>query len=157
NPPLAFAEGLIVNADGRRYINEFMYGAAIGEAMAEHNNGVAWVIIDQELRTLAMKQARPSQAQWVQWGPAWINLLCNSRKADNLEALAGRLRLPVENLRATVNAYNEAAAGITADALGKDRDHMHVMSRGPYYALDCSLNSRKFPCPTLTLGGLAVE
>ena len=31
------------------------------------------------------------------------------------------------------------------------------MRTGPYYAINCSIDSKRFPCPTLTLGGLVVD
>jgi 3-oxo-5alpha-steroid 4-dehydrogenase len=52
NPPEAFAKGMIINQQGERYINEFRYGAAVGEAMVEENEG-------------AMVPARPCPAQPV--------------------------------------------------------------------------------------------
>jgi len=61
NPPEAFAKGMIINQRGERYINEFMYGAAVGEAMVERNDGVALLIIDGELKKLARKQCKPGE------------------------------------------------------------------------------------------------
>ena len=34
---------------------------------------------------------------------------------------------------------------------------MHSMRRGPYYAINAGIRSKRFPCPTLTLGGLVVD
>jgi succinate dehydrogenase/fumarate reductase flavoprotein subunit len=34
---------------------------------------------------------------------------------------------------------------------------MHSMRSGPYYAINAGIRSKRFPCPTLTLGGLVVD
>ncbi|MEZ4287553.1 MAG: hypothetical protein R3A47_05300 [Polyangiales bacterium] len=74
NPPEAFAHGMIINREGNRYINEFRYGAAIGEAMSEENDGIALLVIDEELKALAREQCKPGRAQWFQRAPALMNL-----------------------------------------------------------------------------------
>lgn len=157
NPPEAFAKGIFVNKQGERYINEFMYGAAVGEAMVDHNEGVATLIIDKELRTLASQQSRPGRAQWFQWAPAQLNLLTNCKKASNVEELARLIRVPAPSLQATLDQYNDAAEGKEPDRFGKTQAQMHPMRKGPYFAIDCSIRSRAFRLPTLTLGGLVVS
>jgi len=157
NPPEAFAKGMIVNRKGERYINEFMYGAAVGEAMVEHNDGVALLIIDAELKKLAREQCKPGRAQWFQRAPALLNLWFNSREAKSVEELAEVTKVPLETLRNTLREYNDAADGKVPDRFGKDPDKMHAMRKGPYFAIDAGIRSRRFPCPTLTLGGLVVD
>ena len=157
NPPSAFAKGIFVNKQGERYIHEFMYGAAVGEAMVDHNEGVAILIIDDELKKLASRQSRPGRAQWFQWAPAQLNLLFNCKKAATVEDLAKIARVPADNLRRTLDEYNDAADGSRDDPFGKTPEQMHAMRQGPYYAIDCSIRSKVFRLPTLTLGGLVVE
>lgn len=157
NPPEAFAKGMIINKNGKRYINELMYGAAVGEAMVEENDGEAIVIIDAELKELAREQCKPGRAQWFQRAPALLNLWFNTKEAKSVEELAKTIKVPVDNLKKTFDAYNDAAEGKTADAFGKDPEKMHSMRRGPYYAIDAGIRSKRFPCPTLTLGGLVVD
>ncbi len=157
NPPEAFAQGMIVNKKGERYINELMYGAAIGEAMVEEQDGVAFLIIDRELRRLARKQSKRGQAQWFQRAPALLNLWFNSKEAKSIEELAGLIDVPAETLLRTLEEYNVAAEGQQPDRFYKDPEKMHAMKEGPYYAINCSIDSKRFPCPTLTLGGLVVD
>ncbi|MGB5809002.1 MAG: FAD-binding protein [Polyangiales bacterium] len=157
NPPEAFAKGMIVNKQGERYINEGMYGAAIGEAMVDEQGGTAILIINAALRKLAREQSRRGEAQWFQRAPALLNLWFNSREAASIEELAKVINVPAENLRATLDDYNAAAEGAHPDRFQKDREKMQSMGEGPYYAIDCSINSKRFPCPTLTLGGLVVD
>lgn len=157
NPPEAFAQGMIINKKGERYINEFMYGAAIGEAMVDRNDGAAFLIIDKSLKKRAREQCKPGQAQWFQRAPALLNLWFNTREAQSVEELAKMLRIPAAALHKTLDAYNDAADGKKPDAFGKDPNKMHAMREGPYYVIDASFTSKRFPCPTLTLGGLVVD
>jgi 3-oxo-5alpha-steroid 4-dehydrogenase len=157
NPPEAFAQGMIINQRGERYINELMYGAAVGEAMVEQNDGVALLIIDAELKKLAREQCKPGKAQWFQRAPALLNLWFNSKEAKSLEELAKIIDVPLETLRKTLEEYNDAADGTMADRFGKDTTKMHAMRNGPYFAIDAGIRSKRFPCPTLTLGGLVVD
>ncbi len=157
NPPEAFAKGMLINKKGERYINEFKYGAAIGEAMVEEQEGTAILIIDKSLKKLAREQSRPGEAQWFQRAPALLNLWFNSKEGKSIEALAATIKVPSQALKKTLAEYNAAARGEAPDAFQKDAAKMQAMPEGPYYAIDCSINSRRFPCPTLTLGGLAVD
>lgn len=157
NPPEAFAKGMIINQGGERYINEFMYGAAVGEAMVEQNDGVAILIIDAELKKLAREQCKPGKAQWFQRAPALLNLWFNAKEAKSIEELAKVTKVPVDNLRQTLSTYNDAADGKIADPFGKEPDKMHAMREGPFFAIDAGIRSKRFPCPTLTLGGLLVD
>jgi 3-oxo-5alpha-steroid 4-dehydrogenase len=157
NPPEAFANGMIINKRGERYINEFMYGAAVGEAMVEKNGGEAIVVINGELKKLAREQCKPGRAQWFQRAPALLNLWFNTKEAKSVEELAKVIKVPAEALQKTLDEYNDAADGKVADRFGKDPDKMHAMRSGPYYAINAGIRSKRFPCPTLTLGGLVVD
>ncbi len=157
NPPEAFAKGMIINQNGERYINEFMYGAAVGEAMVEQNDGVALLIINGELKKIAREQCKPGKAQWFQRAPALLNLWFNSKEAKSVEELAKVTKVPVDTLRRTLDDYNDAADGKAADRFGKDPEKMHAMRKGPYFAINAGIKSKRFPCPTLTLGGLVVD
>ena len=157
NPPEAFAKGMIINQNGERYINEFMYGAAVGEAMVEQSDGVALLVINGELKKIAREQCKPGKAQWFQRAPALLNLWFNSKEAKSVEELAKVIKVPVDTLRRTLDDYNDAADGQAADRFGKDPEKMHAMRKGPYFAINAGIKSKRFPCPTLTLGGLAVD
>ena len=156
-PPNAFAQGVLVNGQGKRFANEFWYGAKIGEAMVEENHGVATLIIDEKLKKLAHEQSKPGQLQWFQRAAALMNLYMNCKKADDVEALAKMLDVPLENLQKTLEENNAVARGMRSDRFDKAPDSVHPMSKGPYYAIDCSLGSKRHLCAVMTLGGLAVD
>ncbi|KPK52794.1 MAG: hypothetical protein AMJ63_08365 [Myxococcales bacterium SG8_38_1] len=156
-PPNAFAEGILINGEGERFVNEFWYGAKIGEALVEHNHGVATLVIDEHLRRLAKKQSRPGQLQWFQRAAALMNLYLNCKKADDVDALAKMLAVPRENLQKSLDEYSASAEGKRSDPFDKDRDSMRPLKQGPFYAIDCSLGSKRHLCAVMTLGGLAVD
>jgi 3-oxo-5alpha-steroid 4-dehydrogenase len=156
NPPAAFMQGMIVDKAGRRYVNEALYGATIGQAMVEQHRGEAILVIDQHLWRLARSQARPGAAQWFQWVPALINLYSNCKRAADIRQLGRLCGIDPDALSNTLAQYNACASGEQQDAFGKDRDLMRRLEP-PFVAINCSLNARRFPCPTLTLGGLRVD
>ena len=156
-PPNAFAEGMLINGRGERFANEFWYGAKIGEAMVEHNDGIATLIIDEQLKQLAKEQSKPGKLQWFQRGVALMNLYFNCRRAKDVDALAKMLDVPSETLRRSLEQYNASAAGTQSDAFDKDPGSMHALHQGPFYAIDCSLGSKRHVCAVMTLGGLAVD
>ena len=49
NPPMSFAKGMVVNKNGKRFCNEMVYGATLGDEMCENNNGKAYLILSEEL------------------------------------------------------------------------------------------------------------
>ena len=156
NPPKAFTHGILLNRKGERYINEELYGATIGEAMVEENRGEGILIIDDALRQRARGQIGRGKTQWFQTAPTLLNLWFNARRADSIPELAGLFGMDESTLEQTLHHYNRCGTEGTPDPLGKSKEGMHNLSP-PYFAINCSLNSKRFPCPTLTLGGLVVN
>ena len=137
-------------------MNEQLYGATIGEAMVERNEGVGILVIDGELKKKARTQVGLRKTQWFQTAPALLNLWFNTKRGDDIESLAKVCKVPVENLERTLTAYNETARQGRSDAFLKSPHGMKVLEP-PFYAINCSIFSKRFPCPTLTLGGLIVD
>lgn len=158
NPPRAFPKGMLVGRSGRRLCNEMLYGSKTGEYMVTpENNGEAFLIIDKQLWRASHRDCLPDRATWFQAGPALLNLYCNWRKADTIEHLAMKVGINAFELRRTLDEYNRIArSGGQGDALGKPADFFHELEP-PFIAIDCSLGSKVFACPTLTLGGLLVN
>ncbi len=157
NPPLAWSQGIIVNAKGARYVNETLYGAAIGLKMCEENDGRAYLIIDQALYREAWNQIRDKEILSFQKYPAILAMWFGRRRARTLPALARKCGFDSETLCQAVAAYNRVAAGLESDIFGKARDDARPIATAPYYAIDMSIDARLSPLPTLTLGGLKVD
>ncbi|WP_160108787.1 FAD-binding protein [Pseudomonas izuensis] len=156
NPPLAWARGLIVNGRGQRYANEEIYGATLGHAMVEEQDGRAILILNRALVREALRQVGPGKVWNFQRLPVLLNLLFNAKRSNSLAALAKRCNLPPELLRQSVERYTRAAQGVIADEFGKSGAMLANLEQGPWYALDLSFDSKLFPCPVITLGGLKV-
>jgi len=154
NPPPAFVEGMLLDAEGNRYVNESLYGAAVGEVMVEERGGVGLLVIDDELKRTARTQVGRGKTQWFQTGPALLNLWFNCKRADSVNALASLGGFEPEVLRATLEVYNQAVRTETPDAFGKEK---RKALDPPFYLLDVGIRSKLWPLPTLTLGGLVVD
>ena len=156
-PPNAFAEGLLINGKGERFANELWYGAKIGEAMVEENHGVGTLIIDEELRKRARRQSKPGNLQWFQRAAALMNLHFNCKKAKDLDSAREDARCSARDARRYARRVQCRGRGERLDRFLKDGEHMHALEQGPYYAIDCSLGSKRHLCAVMTLGGLAVD
>jgi 3-oxo-5alpha-steroid 4-dehydrogenase len=158
NPPKSWVEGIIVNADGKRFVNESSYGARIGEAMAEHNNGKGMLVFTQAMLKDVLLQLMPGKV-WLllQTAPALLSLLLNTKRATTLEALAQRTGLPVDALKDSVARYNTLVAQKQDEDFYKPVEYLRALDQGPFYAMDVSVGNKIFICPTITLGGLVVD
>ncbi|MDH0289860.1 FAD-binding protein [Pseudomonas sp. GD04087] len=156
NPPLAWARGVIVNAQGERYCNEEVYGATLGHAMVEEQGGRAILILDRALLRESLREVGPGKVWSFQRLPVLLNLLFNRRRGDTPAALARAIGVPAQNLQHTLEEYSRAARGEHTDAFGKSAAMLADLDDGPWYALDLSFDSKLFPCPAITLGGLRV-
>lgn len=157
NPPLALVEGVLVNTAGERICNELYYGARIGDHIARQEGAKAYLVVDSRVLEEAKRQL-PSQTLWFQRLQATYLFTVGHHKGADLEQAARRAGIDPEGLRRTVEAYNADARAGAPDRMGKDADHVHPLERGPYYVFDCSLRAQRgYPCPMITLGGLAVD
>ncbi|MEM7138397.1 MAG: FAD-binding protein [Myxococcota bacterium] len=156
-PPNAFASGVLVDSRGERFANEFWYGSKIGEAMVEDRGGTATLILNERLKRLARDQSKPGRLQWFQRLVALVNLYFNCTRAKDVSALSKLLDVPEIKLRSTLTAYAEAGRGLREDPFHKDPALIEDLGDGPYYAIDCSLGSKRHVCAVMTLGGLKVD
>lgn len=157
NPPKAWSEGMLVNARGARYVNETLYGAAIGDAMVEKNDGRGYIILDRRLRNLALKQAFGADVLPFQRDITLVNVLFAAKKAPTADALADLMGFDRATFSATIEANNRATRGEAPDPFNKKPEDMSELTDGPYYAIDASSDSKFFPLASMTVGGLAVE
>ncbi len=157
NPPLAFAQGIIVNKAGERYIDEMVYGATLGSKMVEEHSGHGWIILDKTLIKEALSQVKGGKVLPFQRDLARLNIWFAAKKAKSLDALADKINIDAEGLNKSISTYNEAAINGAPDSMGKNPDDLHPITKPPFYAINIGLGAKLFPCPTLTLGGLLVD
>jgi 3-oxo-5alpha-steroid 4-dehydrogenase len=156
NPPRAWAQAMVVNRAGERFVDETVYGATLGEHIVDRQGGVAWLIYDRPLRKAAFAQARDPRLVPFQRQVTLLNLTLNARRAATLAELAVKIGVDAGGLARTVAAYNAAARRAAPDAFGKEPADMRPIERGPFYAMDISIDSRFLPLPVITFGGLRV-
>ena len=157
NPPSAWAMGMLVNRKGERFVNETLYGAAIGDAIAAQDGGKAWIILDARLRRMAKEHARDPKLVPFQRDIAKLNHVFNCVKANSLDALADKIGFDQGTLKRTIEEYNLAASGKQPDIYEKGAEDMAVLGEAPFYAIDASTDSKLLPMPVMSVGGLRVD
>jgi len=85
NPPLAWVRGMVVDAGGRRFCNEEVYGAKLGYEMCEHHDGKAWLIVDSALRREALREALFGGLWAFQSVPAIFLSFAGAKRARSIE------------------------------------------------------------------------
>jgi len=157
SPPHAWGRAMVVDGEGRRYLNETWYGARIGDAMLERHDGRAYIIMDSKLRRQALKDAFGEGVLSFQRDITLINCLVGATKGATPAALAAKMGFSAKTFASALDTYNRAARGEIADAFHKATDEMAELATGPYYAVDASTDARLFPLSCMTVGGLLVD
>jgi succinate dehydrogenase/fumarate reductase flavoprotein subunit len=136
-PPSSHLKGVLVNAQGQRFVNEDAYIGRTGDAILTKADGRAYLVVDDEL-----------------YGPtqAFHKL---AAVAESFEELEKELCLPTGRLVDTLEHYNRCAARGEDPLFHKAREYLRPLSAPPYAALDCSTDNSVFA--VLTLGGLAAR
>ena len=156
NPPAAWAKGIIVDGQGRRFVNECAYGATIGDAMVAGAGGKAWLILSSDLVRESWRQIAPGKVLPFQQQLAALNLLFAKRKAGSVEALCGQFGFDAAILSDTLTQAGKAARGEIEDPFGKPLEDRCEL-RPPFHVIDVSLDAKLLPCTVLTVGGLVVN
>lgn len=157
NPPYSWHKGIVVNREGRRFCNEEVYGATLGQPLMEEQGGKAWLVLDAPLRKKSIREALFGGYWWFQSFPALALMLFKVRKGRHLGQLATVSGMNPTVLRESVLAANAAARGEAPEPFGKSPGGRQVLNEGPYYACDISVTNPVFPLGALTLGGLRVD
>jgi 3-oxo-5alpha-steroid 4-dehydrogenase len=157
SPPLSFVEGIIVDRDGKRFVEEDSYSGRLGEQIGEHRGHTAYLILDRRSYRRAWKETSPFQGRFLVMGlPILLTLLRNCRKGRTLDDVAAYYGVPAESLLRTVAEYNaDALRG--EDSIGKNPDYLRPLSDGPYYIVDISTGNQISLCGTIPMGGLRVN
>lgn len=152
-----FLKGLLVGADGNRMISEDAYGALIGDVIAKQG-GKAWLILDKELYSAVWKLIMPWRPMIMRYrSRTFLSVTLAARRGPSLDALARKCGLPIENLRRAVTEFNQIAQGKMEDPFDKLPENLRPLNDEPYFAIDCSVDSRGFPPLNFSLGGLTVN
>lgn len=158
-PPSAFLEGILVNPQGRRFINEGAYAGHLGRAVEQQSGGEAWLVLSAASMHRAIREIFTSG--WLLFkfsGPSLLNILFGgTKRARSAEKLARKCGMESAALDETIRAYDQAAAAGTPDPFGKSASMLHPLGPGPYYAVNCKIANRFGFNMLFTLGGIAVQ
>ena len=136
HPPRRLSAGIIVNGEGKRFINEDAYNGRIGQHALLENDGVAYMIVDEA----------GSEPNWLGFRPAWV--------AETPAELAEEIGLPPVALTETLERYNAAAAGGEDPEFHKRSELVRPLI-GPVGAVDLRVENAYYA--SFTLGGVCTD
>lgn len=135
--PWGLKRGVLVNAQGQRFVNEDAYYGRLGEYALFRADGRAWLVVDD---AIFEKPEYPRRVAAVGETPA---------------ELARELGLPPGALEATLRLYDEHAARGEDPVFGKAREYVVPLAKPPFGAFDCTTAASLYAA--FTLGGLATD
>ena len=135
--PWGLKRGILVNRQGQRFVNEDTYYGRLGEAALLHQDGHAFLIVDNAI----------------------------FEKPEYMEAVAGvgespaelekALELPEGSLQSTLDLYNRHAEKGSDPLFHKSAEYLERLDRPPYGAFDCTTDKALYA--VFTLGGLQTD
>ena len=138
------ANQLFVNNDGNRFVAEDARRDVLTRGLLEQPDQIMWILHDahEYYNEEVKNDFNEAIGQLVKSGVVV--------KGETIEELAINMGVSPENLRATVDAYNEAVAGKTEDPMGK-KLLQDPFDKGPFYA------SKRVPTIHHTMGGIEIN
>ena len=137
-PPENVLRGIVVNRQAQRFIGEDNYHCFLGDAVAMHQGGAAWLITDANNDYL-----QPDHR---------VSVLGSADTLEGLEKLAG---FPIGALRHTISYYNYHAQRGDDPLFGKSKALLAPLSKAPFRIYDLNVESNF--TPHLTFGGLHTD
>jgi succinate dehydrogenase/fumarate reductase flavoprotein subunit len=135
--PWGLKRGVLVNAQGQRFINEDAYYGRLGEAALFHQDGRVWLVVDDE----------------VFEEPDYVKRVAAAGETPG--ELERELALPAGSLAATLAVYNRFAKQGEDPLFGKQAEYLKPLERAPFGAIDCTVEKAIYAA--FTLGGLATD
>ncbi|MCS5478133.1 FAD-dependent oxidoreductase [Corynebacterium sp. YIM 101645] len=138
--------GIIVNVDGRRFVDESLDYKTLGSAVLTQPEALAFQIFDAPVRALSHRGIALKDMDTLEdFG--------HLPSAPTLEELADTVGIPAGQLVDTIEKYNDAVRGAGADEVGRTNlcngvGDLRPIETGPFYA---------YPAKTLmttTYGGI---
>ena len=133
-PPKRLQKGILVNRHGQRFINEDAYLGRLGEHALYHQEGHAYLVLDNATFT------RPDVEREI------------AGVGESIAELESELHLPEGSLQTTVDLYNHHAARGADPIFHKAAEWLTPLVHPPFGALDCTTAGSLYA--VFTLGGL---
>lgn len=137
-PPEQLIKGILVNKEGKRFVNEDSYHSKTSISCTEQPDGIAYLIADDSFF------ARPL-FQWQPLVDAW----------EDVASMERDLGMPEGSLQKTIADYNEHAAKGEDPEFHKVAKWLTPLTHPPYAALNMSLGEANYV--GFPLGGLRVS
>jgi 3-oxo-5alpha-steroid 4-dehydrogenase len=134
-PPSRLLTGIIVNAEGRRFVAEDSYHSRTSGFVMDQPGHAAYLVVDSEHIEHPVFPLTPFIDGW-----------------ETVEEMEKALGIPEGNLVATLASYNEHAARREDPELHKHPDWVEPQDTGPWGAFDLTLGKAIYA--GFTLGGL---
>jgi len=135
--PWGLKRGILIGAQGQRFINEDSYYGRLGEWPLFHHDGRAWLVVDD---TVFEKPDYPRELIAVGETPGDLEL---------------ELGLPGGSLESTLALYNRHATGGEDPVFHKHSDYITPLVKPPFCAFDCTTEGSLYAA--FTLGGLSTD
>ena len=139
-PPESLIKGILVNAQGERFVAEDSYHGRSAGFIVEQPQGIVYLVLDS-----------------ATFGYPPYDFF-EQRLVDGFETVAemeARLELPAGSLVRTLADYNAHAARGEDPAFHKYKDWLQPLDQGPWAAFDLSVGRAKYG--GFSLGGLSVS
>lgn len=157
SPPSDFIRGIAVDGQGKRIINEDLYGATFSKKLIKEHQGECYLIVDRDIFEAAKRNGLNESLSFQSLQLRYLFTM-GTYKADSITTLAKKIQIDEQSLIETIAQYNNAIALGKPDPVHKAKEICTPLIRPPFYAVKMSIkNSPFFPTPGLTLGGLKVE
>lgn len=135
--PWGLKRGILVNRHGQRFINEDAYYGRLGEHALFHQDGRAWLLVDD---CVFERPTYPRELAAVGETPG---------------ELEQQLGLPPGSLEATLALYNRHAEAGRDPVFGKLPEYVVPLAKPPFGAFDCTTEGSLYAA--FTLGGLEID
>ena len=136
-PPAQLIKGIIVNANGQRFVAEDVYHGRLANFVMEQPGQTAYLILDNDI--FAYPEIPSAKHSLVD---GW----------ETIEEMEAGLALPPGSLVATMAEYNRDAAEGVDRRFHKQAEWLKPLTSGPYAAFDISFNKSTYLF--ITLGGI---
>jgi len=132
-PPKKVQFGVMINAQGQRFVNEDSYYGRLGEYVMYRQEGRAWLVLDEKCFE------RPEVPREI------------VAVGESTAEIESALKLPSGSFAATVEFYNRHAERGEDPLFHKSREYLAPLEP-PFAALDCCVDTSFYA--SFTLGGL---
>ena len=137
-PPGKLLTGIVVNADGQRFVAEDSYHSRTSAFVMQQPEQVAYLIVDEEHMEMP-------PLPLIRFIDGW----------ETVAEMETALGIPEGHLVATLTRYNENAARGEDPDFRKQPDYLEPQDQGPWAAFDLSLGRAMYS--GFTMGGLTTS